>query len=44
MTEEEKEGMGKLLDWQKQAVKAELSGDPDDLTMKWREMISMNLD
>ena len=44
MTEEEKEGMGTLLDWQKQAVKDELSDDPDDLTMKWREMISMNLD
>ena len=44
MTEEEKEGMGTLLGWQKQAVKEELSGDPDDLTVKWREMISMNLD
>ena len=44
MTEEEKEGIGTLLGWQKQAVKEELSGDPDDLTVKWREMISMNLD
>lgn len=44
MTEDEKHGLGSLLDWQKQAVKDEISDDPDDVTSKWRDMISMNLD
>ena len=44
MTEEEEAGMGTLLDWQKEAVKDEIPDDPSEVTSKWREMISMNLD
>lgn len=44
MTEEEKHGLGSLLDWQKEAVKDEIPDDPDELLSRWREMITMNLD
>ena len=44
MTDEETEGMGNLLDWQKEAVRDEISGDPGGVTARWRDMISLNLD
>lgn len=44
MTEEEKHGLGTLLDWQKEAVKDEIPDDSEELLSRWREMISMNLD
>ncbi len=44
LTTEEKAGLGTLLEWQKEAVKDEISDDPDEVTTRWREMMSMNLD
>ena len=44
MTEDEKHGLGTLLDWQKEAVKDEIPDDPEELLSRWRDMISMNLD
>lgn len=44
MTEEETAGKNTMLGWQKEAVKQSLSVDDDDVTGRWREMISMNLD
>lgn len=44
MTEREKQGLGTLLDWQKEAVRDSFSDDPDDLAAKWKDMITMNLD
>ena len=44
MTEEETEGKNTLLVWQKEAVKQSMPVDDDDVTGRWRDMISMNLD
>lgn len=44
MTEREKEGKTTLLSWQKEAVRQSISDDDDDVTDKWKEMISMNLE
>ena len=43
MTEDEKKGMGTLLGWQKEAVRDEIMSDNNNVTLKWKEMISMNL-
>lgn len=44
MTEDEKEGISTILDWQKEAVRQSIPVDDDDITARWRDMISMNLD
>ncbi len=44
MTEDEKEGKTTLLSWQKEAVRQSMSVESDDITDKWKEMISMNLE
>lgn len=43
-TEEEKEGMDTLLGWQKEAVRQSMAVDEDDVTARWKDMISMNLE
>ncbi len=44
MTEAEEEGKTTLLGWQKEAVKQSITADEDDVTGRWKDMISMNLD
>ena len=44
MTEEEKSGMGTLLGWQKESVKSGISASDNEVTNKWRSMISLNLE
>lgn len=44
MSEEEQEGIGALLNWQKDAVKNRLSDDPSTPWYKWKELIALNLD
>ena len=44
MTEHEREGKTTILDWQKEAVKESIPRDPDDVSVKWKEMITMNLE
>ena len=44
MTEAETEGMNTMLGWQKEAVKQSMPVDEDDVTGRWKEMISMNLE
>lgn len=44
MTEDEREGISTILDWQKEAVRQSIPVDDDDITARWRDMISMNLD
>lgn len=44
MTESETAGMETLLDWQKESVKTGIKTSGNEITNKWRSMISMNLD
>jgi len=44
MTEDEKEGIKTLLGWQKEAVRQSMPVDDDDITGRWKDMISMNLE
>ncbi len=44
MTEDEADGINTLLGWQKEAVRQSLPVDDDDVTGRWKDMISMNLD
>ena len=44
MTEDEKEGKSTLVSWQKEAVRQSMPVDEDDLTGRWKDMISMNLE
>lgn len=44
MTEDEKEGKKTLVGWQKEAVKQSVPVDDDDITARWKDMISMNLE
>lgn len=44
MSADEEAGISTMLGWQKEAIRAEISDDPDDETAKWRDMITMNLD
>ena len=44
MTEEEKTGMGTLLGWQRESVKSGISASDNEVTNKWRSMISLNLE
>ena len=44
MTEDEKEGKKTLLGWQKEAVRQSMPVDDDDITGRWKDMISMNLE
>lgn len=44
MTEAETEGKTTLLGWQKEAVKQSIPVDEDDVTGRWKDMISMNLE
>ena len=44
MTEDEAAGKTTILDWQKEAVRESISDDPDDISAKWKEMITMNLE
>ena len=44
MTEEEADGKKTLLGWQKEAVRQSMPVDEDDVTGRWKDMISMNLD
>ena len=43
MTEDEEEGKNTLIDWQKEAVRQSMPVDEDDITGRWKDMISMNL-
>ncbi len=43
MTEDEKEGKETLIGWQKEAVRQSMPVDEDDITGRWKDMISMNL-
>ena len=43
MTEDEEEGKNTLIDWQKEAVRQSMPVDEDDVTGRWKDMISMNL-
>lgn len=43
MTEDEKEGKETLICWQKEAVRQSMPVDEDDITGRWKDMISMNL-
>ena len=44
MTEDEKEGKKTLVGWQKEAVRRSMPVDEDDVTGRWKDMISMNLE
>lgn len=44
MTEDEEEGKDTLLGWQKEAVRQSMPVDEDDVTGRWKDMISMNLE
>ena len=44
MTADEEAGIGTLVEWQKETVRDGISSDPVDVTSKWRNMITMNLD
>ncbi|MBR0399978.1 MAG: PLDc N-terminal domain-containing protein, partial [Mogibacterium sp.] len=44
MTEEEKFGISTILGWQKESVKAGISASDNEVTNRWRGMISMNLE
>ena len=44
MTEAEKAGRGSLLKWQKEGVKTGISTAKSEITNRWRNMISMNLE
>jgi len=44
MTEEETDGKNTLIGWQKEAVRQSMPVDDDDVTGRWKDMISLNLD
>ena len=44
MTEEEEEGIGTILGWQKEDVKSIISKSDNEVSKKWLNMISMNLE
>ena len=44
MTEEESAGKEAMLGWQKEAVRQSMSVDESDITGRWKDMISMNLE
>ncbi len=44
MTEEESAGKKAMLGWQKEAVRQSMSVDESDITGRWKDMISMNLE
>ena len=44
MTEEESAGKKSMLGWQKEAVRQSMPVDEDDITGRWKDMISMNLE
>ena len=44
MTEAEADGKKTMLGWQKEAVRQSMPVDEDDVTGRWKDMISMNLD
>ena len=44
MTEDEKEGRNTLIGWQKEALRQSMHVDVDDVTGRWKDMISMNLE
>ena len=44
MTEEETDGINTLIGWQKEAVRQSMPVDDDDVTGRWKDMISLNLD
>ena len=44
MTEDETEGKKTLLGWQKEAVRQSMPVDDDDVTGRWKDMISMNIE
>ena len=44
MTEAEEAGMDSLIGWQKESVRTGIKTSANEITNKWRSMISMNLD
>ena len=44
MTEAEEAGMDSLIGWQKESVRTGIKTSANEITQKWRSMISMNLD
>ena len=44
MTEDETEGMNTMLDWQKAALRQSMPVDEHDVTGRWKDMITMNLE
>ena len=44
LTEDESEGIKTIIDWQKEAVRQSKPVDEDDITSRWKDMVSMNLE